>query len=131
MSELVEFGSFAEIKALLRAAMELKFELPHGSDLLDGSPIYASALNNLREALTSGVRSSSVPGPAQSIEDWYRLSNHRHRWSIIARKAGLSLHWREFSSEDQDQLIGIIAAPLVVDEESLAAIRLEVDSLID
>jgi hypothetical protein len=129
VSELVEFESFSEIEVLLRAAIELKFESAHGSDLLDGSSVYASALSNLRNGLISGIRSSASPGRAQSLEEWYRLSNHRHRWSIIARKAGTSPRWREFSREEKDQFVGVIAAPLSMDQESLEVIRLEADSL--
>lgn len=77
MSELIEFDTFAQVEVLLRAGMELKFEQSEGSEILNGSPIYASALNSLHEGLISVLCSSSTPGRAQNQADWYRLSHHR------------------------------------------------------
>ncbi|MFF2025434.1 hypothetical protein ACFVW2_26985 [Streptomyces sp. NPDC058171] len=87
MTELVEFDDFQQVELLLRAAMELKFELSEDDEILNGSPVYARALTCLREGLISGVRAGSVPGKAQSYVEWYRLSGHPHRAEVVARRA--------------------------------------------
>jgi hypothetical protein len=127
MSQLVEFDSLAQIEVLLRAGMELKFELADDSDVLVGSPIYASSLNRLREGLISGFLSSSTPGKARGYVDWYRLDRHRDRWSIIARRAVLHPHWKNLSGDDLQVWIETLAAPLVVDDETLAALKVACD----
>lgn len=129
MSELVEFDSFAQLEALLRAGMELKFELADDSDALIGSPIYASALSRLRDGLVSGLNSSSMPGKAQAQADWYRLSGHPHRWSLIARRAILHPDWRDLSESDRRHWVETLAAPLMVDDETFTAVKAASDEL--
>ncbi|MCC4316589.1 hypothetical protein ABTY63_32000 [Streptomyces solisilvae] len=131
MSELVEFDNFAEVEALLRAGMELKFELSDDTDVLNGSPVYASALNRLREGLISGLRSSSTPGRAQKQADWYRLSQHQQRWGVIAQRAVLHPRWRELSAVELRQWVETLAAPLVVDYEGLEAIKTAAEEIPD
>lgn len=131
MSELVEFDNFAQVEALLRAGIEFKFELSDDSDVLNGSPVYASALNHLREGLISGLRSSSMPGKAQMQADWYRLSQHPQCWSLIARRASLHPRWWELSAVDLRQWIETLAAPLTVHVEELASIKAAGDEFLD
>jgi hypothetical protein len=123
MSELIEFDDFAQVEALLRAGMELKFELSDDANVLNGSPIYASALNRLREGLISGLSASSTPTRAQGQADWYQLSHHRERWTLIARRAIAHPRWRELNASDLRQWIETLAAPLHVDEEALGALK--------
>ncbi|MER7185705.1 hypothetical protein ABT404_40660 [Streptomyces hyaluromycini] len=131
MSELVEFDNFAQVEMLLRAGMELKFELSDDADVLNGSPVYASALNHLREGLISGLRSSSTPGQAQKKADWYRLSQHRHRWRLIARRAALHPGWRDLTAVEMRHWVEALAAPLAVDDGTLEAIRTVVEEMLD
>ncbi len=130
MSELIEFDDFAQVEALLRAGMEFKFELSGDSDILNGSPVYASALNHLREGLLSGLRSSPTPGRAQVQADWYQLSRHRERWNMIARRAILHPRRQELSAADPRQWIETLAAPLSVDDETLEAIKAASEELL-
>src|SRR5882757_9849093 len=123
MSELVEFDNFAQVEMLLRAGMELKFELSDDADVLNGSPVYASALNHLREGLISGLRSSSTPGRAQKQADWYRLSQHQHRWRIIAQRASMHPRWRDLTAVEMRHWVETLAAPLTVDDGALEAIK--------
>ncbi|WP_447005927.1 hypothetical protein ACRAKI_05345 [Saccharothrix isguenensis] len=123
MSELVEFDDFAQVEALLRAGMELKFEYSDDTEVLNGSPIYASALNHLREGLISGLRSTSTPGQAEKQAAWYQLSHHRQRWAVVARRAVLHPRWRELDEVELRQWIETLAAPLAVDDDVLEAIK--------
>ncbi|WP_164551642.1 hypothetical protein [Streptomyces sp. WAC 01529] len=131
MSELVEFDNFAQMEMLLRAGMELKFELSDDADVLNGSPVYASALNRLREGLISGFRSSSTPGRAQKQADWYQLSQHQHRWRLIARRAALHPHWRDLTAVEMRHWVETLAAPLAVDDAALEAIKAVVEEILD
>ncbi|MEE1926824.1 hypothetical protein V1J52_01270 [Streptomyces sp. TRM 70351] len=131
MSELVEFDDFAQMEMLLRAGMELKFVLSADADVLNGSPIYASALNHLREALISGLRSSSTPGRAQGQADWYQLSQHQHRWQLIARRVVLYPHWRDLTAGEMRDWIETLAAPLAVDDGTLEAIKAVAEEMLD
>ncbi|EID56307.1 hypothetical protein SacxiDRAFT_4120 [Saccharomonospora xinjiangensis XJ-54] len=65
MSELIEFDNLIQVETLLRAGMEIKFEISDDEHILNESPIYASALNRLREGLVSGLRSDCLNGKAQ------------------------------------------------------------------
>ncbi|MGW5422551.1 hypothetical protein [Streptomyces sp. NPDC003943] len=130
MTEQVEFESRAQLEVLLRAGMELKFELSEDTDVLNGSPVYAAALNRLRESLISAWRSSSTPGKAEQQADWYRLARHEHRWPLIARRAVMHPRWRELHGADLVGWIETLAAPLAVDEEALAAVKAAGDELI-
>ncbi|MDK1472877.1 hypothetical protein QNO07_05435 [Streptomyces sp. 549] len=130
MSELIEFDDFTQVQALLRAGMELKFELSSDADVLNGSPIYASALNHLREGLISGIRSSDTPGRAQVLVDWYQLSGHRHRWDVIARRAVLHAEWGELNAIDLREWIETLAAPLSVDDKMAEVIKVLGDEII-
>lgn len=131
MSELVEFDNFAQVETLLRAGMELKFELSDDADVLNGSPVYASALNHLREGLISGLRSSATPGRAQTYADWYRLSQHQHRWQLIARRAALHPRWHDLTAVEMLHWVETLAAPLAVDDEMLEVIKAEVGRVLD
>jgi hypothetical protein len=131
MSELVEFDDFAQVEVLLRAGMEFKFELSDDTDVLNGSPVYASALNHLREGLISGLRSSPTPGRAQKQADWYRLSQHQQRWGIIAQRAVLHPRWRELSTVELRQWVETLAAPLAVDDEGLESVKAAVEKILD
>jgi hypothetical protein len=133
MTELIEFDTFAQVEVLLRAGMEFKFkfERPDEADILNGSPVYASALNRLREGLILGLRSSSTPGRAQKQADWYRLSHHTHRWGIIAERAALHPRWRELNEIEMRQWIETLAAPLTVDDEVLEAIKAATEEILD
>lgn len=131
MSELVEFDNFAQVEMLLRAGMELKFELSDDTDVLNGSPVYASALNRLREGLISGLRSSSTPGRAQKQADWYRLSQHQHRWRIIAPRAAMHPRWRDLTEAEMRHWVETLAAPLTVDDGALEAIKAAVEKMLD
>ena len=131
MSELVEFDNFAQVEMLLRAGMELKFELSEDTDVLNGSPVYASALNHLREGLISGLRSSSTPGRAQKQADWYRLSQHQHRWQIIAQRAVLHPRWQDLTEVEIRHWVETLAAPLTVDDGALEAIKVAVQKMLD
>jgi len=131
MSELVEFDNFAQVEMLLRAGMELKFELSDDADVLNGSPVYASALNHLREGLISGLRSSSTPGRAQKQADWYRLSQHQHRWRIIAQRASMHPRWRDLTAVEMRHWVETLAAPLTVDDGALEAIKAAVEKMLD
>ncbi|WP_338898130.1 hypothetical protein WBG99_23030 [Streptomyces sp. TG1A-60] len=131
MSELVEFDNFAQVEMLLRAGMELKFELSGDADVLNGSPVYASALNHLREGLVSGLHSSSTPGRAQKQADWYRLSQHQHRWRLIARRAALHPRWRDLTAVEVRHWVETLAAPLAVDDGALEAIKAVVEEILD
>jgi hypothetical protein len=124
MSELVEFDDFAQVEALLRAGMELKFELTDDSGVFNGSPVYASALNRLREGLISGLLSSPTPGraQAQAQADWYRLSGHPQRLAMVARRAVLHPRWRELDAVAMRQWIETLAAPLKVDDAALESV---------
>jgi hypothetical protein len=122
MSELVEFDDFAQVEALLRAGMELKFELTDDSGVFIGSPVYASALNRLREGLISGLLSSPTPGRAQAQDDWYRLSGHPQRLAMVARRAVLHPRWRELDAVAMRQWIETLAAPLKVDDAALESV---------
>lgn len=119
------------MEVLLRAGMELKFEQSDDSEILNGSPIYASALNRLREGLISGLRSSSTPGRAQNQADWYRISHHPHRWGIIVQRAVLHPRWRDLDAVETRQWVETLAAPLVVDDESLEAIKVAVEEVLE
>ena len=123
MTELIEFDDFQQVVLLLRAAMTLKFELSEDDEILNGSPIYASALTCLREGLISGVRAGSVPGKAQSYAEWYRLSGHPHRWEVVARRAISHPRWHDLSPVEVRQWVETVASPLSVDDEGLAAVR--------
>ncbi len=131
MSELVEFDNFAQVEMLLRAGMELKFELSDDTDVLNGSPVYASALNRLREGLISGLRSSSTPGRAQKQADWYRLSQHQYRWRIIAHRAAMHPRWRDLTEAEMRHWVETLAAPLTVDDGALEAIKAAVEKMLD
>lgn len=131
MAELIEFDTIAQVEVLLRAGMEFKFEQSEDADILNGSPVYASALNRLREGLILALRSSSTPGRAQKQDDWYRLSHHPHRWEIIARRAVLHPRWRELDAVELRQWIETLSAPLTVDDETLKAIRTAAGELLD
>ncbi|MCM2580637.1 hypothetical protein [Streptomyces meridianus] len=131
MAELIEFDSFAQVEVLLRAGMEFKFEHPEGSDILNGSPIYASALNRLREGLLLGLRSSSTPGRAQKQADWYQLSRHPHRWGVIAQRAVLHPRWRDLDAVEIRQWVETLAAPLSVDDSALEAVKAAAEEVLD
>lgn len=131
MPELIEFDNFAEVETLLRAGMELKFELAEDSDVLNGSPVYASALNRLREGLISGLHSSLTPDRAEKEREWYRLSNHRHRWQIIARRAAMHPLWRDLTAVEVLSWVETIAAPLTVDYLALEAVERMVEAILD
>ncbi|MER5215890.1 hypothetical protein ABT063_36545 [Streptomyces sp. NPDC002838] len=131
MSARVEFDSLAEVEALLRAGIELKFELADDSALLNGSPVYATALHHLRDGLISGLRASSTPGKANAQADWYRLAEHPHRWPLVARRAALHPQWRDLSEAELRQWVETLAAPLVVDDETLAAVKAAGDEILD
>ncbi|MFE2228282.1 hypothetical protein [Streptomyces kronopolitis] len=111
--------------------MEFKFEHSEGSDILNGSPVYASALNRLREGLILGLRSSSTPGRAQKLADWYRLSHHPHRWGVIAQRAVLHPRWRDLDAVEMRQWIETLAAPLMVDDEVLETIKVAAEEELD
>lgn len=130
MSELIEFDNLIQVETLLRAGMEIKFEISDDGNILNESPIYASALNRLREGLVSGLRSGCLNGKAQMVDDWYRLSYHRHRWGIIARRAISHPRWRELDSLELREWIETLAAPLVVDDGTLDAIKAAASELL-
>jgi hypothetical protein len=129
MSELIEFDDLAQIETLLRAGIELKFELSDDSDLLNGSPIYASALNHLRDGLIEALRESFMLGRAQTQADWYRLSRHPHRLALIAGRAVSHPRWRELSRIDMRQWIETLAAPLIVDDKTFESVKMEADKI--
>ncbi|MFE2032491.1 hypothetical protein ACFXBB_04340 [Streptomyces scopuliridis] len=131
MSELIEFDDFAQVEALLRAGMEFKFELSDDSDILNGSPVYAAALNHLREGLISGLHASSTPTRAQVQADWYQISRHRERWNMIARRAILHPRWRDLNAVELRQWIEILAAPLSVNDEALEGIKAAGEEILD
>ncbi|WP_197322085.1 hypothetical protein [Saccharomonospora sp. NB11] len=130
MSELIEFEDLVQIETLLRAGMELKFEVSGDESILNESPIYASALNRLRDGLISGLRSNHLAGKAQAVGDWYQLSYHRNRWDAIARRAISHPHWGELDPVDLREWIETLAAPLSVDDETMAAIKASADEIV-
>lgn len=79
MAESVELDDLRQVEVLLRAGIELKFELSEDSEVLNGSPVFAKVLNRLRDGLISATRAGMTPGRAQSYVDWYQLSHHSHR----------------------------------------------------
>ncbi|MFJ5226159.1 hypothetical protein [Streptomyces sp. NPDC088400] len=130
MTELVEFDDLQQVEVLLRAGIELKFELSEDSEILNGSPVFARALSNLRDGLIAAVRSGPTPGKAQSYVDWYQLSGHSRRWSLIARRAISHPHWGELSTADLRQWIETLASPLRVDDDALASIKAAGDEIV-
>jgi hypothetical protein len=131
MSEIIEFESFAAVESLLRAGMELKFELSDDDALLNGSPVYAGALSSLREGLIEGLKSSALAGKAQTSSDWYLLSRHPQHWGVIARRSVLHPRWQNLSLADARRWIETLAAPLVVDDEGFASVRSAADTIIE
>ncbi|WP_155984672.1 hypothetical protein [Saccharomonospora piscinae] len=123
MSELIEFDDFHQIRSLLRAGIELKFELSEGGHVLDGSPIYAAALNNLREGWLQGLRATLTPREVQAKADWYQLSQHRERFEIVARRVTRLPGWRERDAVDFREWVEALAAPFTVDDETLETIK--------
>ncbi|NDZ77156.1 hypothetical protein G3I19_01175 [Streptomyces sp. SID10853] len=131
MAELVEFDDLQQVEVLLRAGIELKFELSEDSEILNGSPVFAGALNSLRDGLIAAVRSGPSSGNAQSYVDWYQISAHPHRWVIITRRAVLHPHVRDLTTVEMRQWVETLAAPLAVDGESMEAIKAEVEKILD
>ena len=131
MTELVEFDDLQQVEVLLRASIELKFELSDDAEMLNASPVFAKALNNLRDGLISAMRSGPTPGRTQSYVDWYQLSHHSHRWGLIARRAIMHPRWRELPEVDLRQWIETLAAPLAVDDEAFSAVKTAGNEILD
>ncbi|WP_125591405.1 hypothetical protein [Amycolatopsis balhimycina] len=123
MSVLTEFGSANELEALLRAAMVVKFEQSGESELLTGSPVFASAVGTVRESLIEELRTIGSAGNAQRQADWYRLSQHRHLWAVVASRAASHPRWRELDEVGRISWIETLAAPLTVDRQTFSSIQ--------
>lgn len=123
MSVLVEFGSATELEALLRAAMVVKFEQPNESELLAGSPIFASAVGTVRDTLIEELRTSGSGGNAQRQADWYQLARHPHLWAVVAIRAASHPRWRELDETGRLSWIETLAAPLTVDRQTFSSIQ--------
>ena len=131
MSELVEFDDLNQLKVLLRAGVELKFHISNGSDVINGSSVYAAALGNVREALIEGLRYNSMVGKAQAEAEWYRLGGDPRVFGIIARRASLHPRWRELDEFELRDWIEALASPFVVGDEVFEAIRMEVEKMLE
>lgn len=131
MTELIEFDDFKQVQALLKAGMELKFELAEDSDVLVGSPVYASALNRLREGLITGLRSGASLERARVQEGWYRLSGHPRRLATVARRAAMHPRWQDLDAVAKREWIETLAAPLAVDEGALESVVAAGGEIID
>ena len=129
-ANLAAVDDFQQVEVLLRAGMELKYELSEDAEILNGSPVFARALDCLREGLISGVRASSIPGKAQSYVEWYRLSRHPHRWGVIARRVVSHPRWHDMSPAEVRQWVETVASPLSVDDEGLAAIKSAAEAIL-
>ena len=128
MSELVEFDDLAQLRVLLRAAMVLKFDIPEASaGPLAGSPVFASAVHRLRNALVAALESTGSSAAARTEAGWYRLAEHPHQWELLARRASNHPRWAELDGKARRDWVETLAAPLVVDEESLTAIITRAD----
>lgn len=125
----VELEDVSEVKVLLRAGIELKFDLAGDANALVGSPIYASVLNRLRDLMIEEVCSKSSSHPAQELADWYRLSLHEQRCEIVARRVPLHPRWRKLNTVELREWVETLAAPLVVDDEGLAAVYLTISGM--
>ncbi|WP_167305319.1 hypothetical protein [Saccharomonospora piscinae] len=123
MSELIEFDDYHQVTVLLRAGIELKFELSDDENIMNGSSIYAAALNNLREGWLQGLRATSTPRGVQAKADWYQLSQQPERFEIVARRVITLPRWRERDAVDFREWVEALAAPFTVDDETLEAIK--------
>ncbi|WP_167305320.1 hypothetical protein [Saccharomonospora piscinae] len=123
MSELIEFDDYHQVQLLLRAGIELKFELSDDENIMNGSSIYAAALNNLREGWLQGLRATSTPRGVQFVASWYQLSQNRENFKIVARRVTRLPGWRERDAVDFREWVEVLAAPLTVDDETLEAIK--------
>ncbi|MFB8761132.1 hypothetical protein [Nocardiopsis alba] len=127
----MDFDDLLQLKALLRASMEFKFGISGDAEIFHESPVYASALNHVRESLISGLRSSSTPGRSQGYVELYRLSRFEQLWEGVAQRASSHPRWRELSADEMRQHVETIAAPLTVDDEMMEIIKTEADKIID
>jgi hypothetical protein len=95
VSELAEFGDLSEMEALLRASILFKFEGGPEAKMFGSSPIYNSALIRLRDAILDASHQSKSQRSIQNLMDWYRLSSHPHRQSVIVDYAATKPDWRK------------------------------------
>lgn len=123
MSILIEFGSATELEALLRAAMVVKFEQSNESELLAGSPVFASAVGTVRDTLIEELRTSGSGGSAQRQADWYQLAHHPQLWAVVAVRAASHPRWRELNEVGRLSWIETLAAPLTVDYQTFSSIQ--------
>ena len=127
MSELAEFDDLNQLKSLLHAGVEFKFHISDGLSVLDGSPIYAAALGNIREALIEGLRYNSRLEEARAQAELYQLGRNSRIFNLVVRRVYSYPRWREFDEFELRDWIGALASPFVVDNEVFEAIRAEVE----
>ncbi|MFE1099388.1 hypothetical protein ACFW4K_02645 [Nocardiopsis alba] len=130
MPESVDFDDLLQMEVLLRASMEFKFGISGDAEIFHESPVYASALNHVRESLISGLRSSSTPGKTQGYVELYRLSRFEQLWEGVARRASSHPRWHELGTDEMRQHVETIAAPLTVDDEMMEIIKTEAEKII-
>ncbi len=131
MSELVEFGDWAEVDALIRACTVFKFSDLEEADIFAGSPVFSRALSHLLESYCAGLEDQGRTGPAHRQREWFKLANRPQRWDTIARHAARHPKWNSLSSTDRAEWIASVSAPFQVDNETLAIILSRVVELID
>ena len=81
MTLRVDFDDALQIEVVLRAGLVLKYQLPEDEDsrTLNGSTVFAAALNRLRDGMIAGA----APRTAAKLAQWYRLSGFPRWWPLV------------------------------------------------
>jgi len=126
VQRVFEISDYIEAQALRRALLDFKLDCPDAAETLASDPVFARILNRLSESLKT-VYDGQGEVPArrwrEQHESWSSLAEREYDKKVRVNYARRMPRWHEWSEEDRREVLTILAAPYILDDEMLQELR--------